>query len=82
MEARHRRSQRRQRTDELRSGLAALAGAYRDRLVAATDGRRRAAAVRSIGSIDQLARDLEFNPGELLALQALLSRLGRAELPG
>ena len=82
MESRHRRAQRRQRTDELRSGLAALEGAYRDRLVTAPDGRRRSAALRSIGHIDQLARDLEFNPGELLALQALLSRLGRSALPG
>jgi DNA polymerase-3 subunit delta' len=34
LEERHRREERRWRTDELRFGLAALAGVYRDRLVA------------------------------------------------
>jgi DNA polymerase-3 subunit delta' len=80
MEATQKRAQRRQRTDELRGGLAALAGAYRDRLADATDTRRRAAALRAIDQIDRLGRDLEFNPGELLALQALLTRLDRAAL--
>lgn len=80
MEARQRREQRRQRTDELRSGLAALAGAYRDRLIAAPDARRRSGALRSLGRIDRLARDLQYNPGELLQLQALLIRLGRDTL--
>ncbi len=77
MEARQRREQRRQRTDELRSGLATLAGAYRDRLATATDPRRRAGFIRAVERIDHLARDLQYNPGELLQLQALLSRLGR-----
>lgn len=76
LEERHKREQRRQRTDELRSGLAALAGAYRERL--SEDPRRRAAAVRSVDHIDRVVRDLEYNPGELLAVQALLIRLGRA----
>jgi DNA polymerase-3 subunit delta' len=77
METRHRREQRRQRTDELRGGLATLASAYRDRLSrAAGDPRRRAVAVHAIQRIDQLGRDLQYNPGELLQLQALLTRLG------
>ncbi|MGH9054646.1 MAG: ATP-binding protein, partial [Acidimicrobiales bacterium] len=59
LEERHKREQRRQRTDELRAGLAALAGAYQDRLA----GRRRAPALDSIDLIDQLARDLMYNPG-------------------
>jgi DNA polymerase III subunit delta' len=81
MELRQRREQRRQRTDELRSGLATLARAYRDRLVgAAGDTRRLAAALGAIDRIDQLGRDLHYNPGELLQLQALLTRLGRASL--
>src|SRR5579875_833565 len=74
LEERHRRELRRQRTDELRSGLATLAGAYRDRLA---DPMTRPAAVEAIAAIDKLGADLEHNPGELLALQALLVRVGR-----
>ncbi len=73
LEERHRREQRRQRTDELRAGLATLAVAYRDRLT----GRSPGQAMSAVGCIDRTAKSLEFNPGELLALQALLSRLGR-----
>lgn len=79
MEERHRREVRRQRTDELRAGLSALAGAYRERLATATDPRRRAEAIESIRHVDTASRNLEFNPGELLALQALLARLGRID---
>jgi DNA polymerase-3 subunit delta' len=74
LEERQRRAERRQRTDELRAGLATLAGAYRERL---TDPQRRASALEAVDQIDRLVRDLEYNPGELLALQALLVRLGR-----
>jgi DNA polymerase-3 subunit delta' len=74
MEDRHRREVRRQRTDELRSGLATLAGAYRDRLV---DARTRPQALTAIAAIDKLAVDLARYPGELLAIQALLVRAGR-----
>jgi DNA polymerase-3 subunit delta' len=77
LEERHRREQRRQRTDELRTGLAILAAAYRERLVEAGDGVRRRSAIEAVGHIDRIVKDLEFNPGELLALQALLSRLSR-----
>ncbi len=78
METRHRREQRRQRTDELRSGLATLAGAYRDRLAGGSrDAGRQAGAIQAIQRIDRLGRDLQYNPGELLQLQALLTRLGR-----
>ncbi len=82
LEERQRREQRRQRTDELRAGLAALASSYRDRMVTAPDTRRRAEAIEAVGHIDRLARDLEFNPGELLAIQALLVRLNRTGVPG
>lgn len=81
-EERHRREQRRQRTDELRAGLAALASAYRERLAAATDTPRRAAAIAAVEEIDRVVRNLEFNPGELLALQALLLKLGRIPAGG
>ena len=82
LEERQRREQRRQRVDELRSGLAVLAGAYRDRLARAGDARQRGHPMRAIALIDGLAADLEDNPGELLALQALLTRLGRDALRG
>jgi DNA polymerase-3 subunit delta' len=102
LENRQRREIRRQRTDELRAGLATLAGAYRDRLAAepgspparpdpgaglsltqtpapaseAAVARRRRATLRALDHIDKLGRDLQYNPGELLQLQALLMRLG------
>jgi DNA polymerase-3 subunit delta' len=80
LEERHKREQRRQRTDELRSGLAALATAYRQRLAAGPDPRRHVASIEAVGYIDKLSRDLTYNPGELLAVQALLVRLGRSAL--
>ena len=82
METRQRRELRRQRTDELRGGLAALAGAYRDRLAQAPeDPRRLSAALRAVDRIDRVGRDLQYNPGDLLQLQALLTRLGRDAWP-
>lgn len=86
LEERQRREVRRQRTDELRAGLASLAGAYRDRLAAAgSAGTARAAAeaanaLDSIALIDRLGSDLQYNPGELLAVQALIVKLGRIAL--
>jgi DNA polymerase-3 subunit delta' len=78
LEERQKREVRRQRTDELRTGLAILAGAYRDRLV---DPATRDRAVAAVNRIDRLGADLIHNPGELLALQALLGRIGAA-VPG
>jgi DNA polymerase-3 subunit delta' len=75
LEERHKREQRRQRTDELRTGLAALAGAYRDRAVSGALPIGQVA--EAVALIDGLSSDLAFNPGELLALQALLVRLDR-----
>jgi DNA polymerase-3 subunit delta' len=75
LEERHRREQRRQLTDELRTGLAAMAGAYRDRAAAGPSAASRASA--AVALIDGLSADLAYNPGELLALQALLVRLDR-----
>jgi len=73
LEERHRREIRRQRTDEIRAGLACLAGVYRDRLV--QGGPLAAGAVPAIDAIQKLNADLAYNPGELLQLQALLMRL-------
>jgi DNA polymerase-3 subunit delta' len=75
LEERHKREQRRQRTDELRTGLAALARAYRDRAMTAALPPQHAA--EAVGLIDRLSADLAFNPGEQLAVQALLVRLDR-----
>jgi DNA polymerase-3 subunit delta' len=75
LEERHKRELRRQRTDELRAGLACLAGAYRDQAVRGGPGV--AAAVQAVGLIHETAAKLEFNPGETLSLQALIARLGR-----
>jgi DNA polymerase-3 subunit delta' len=86
LENRHRREIRRQRTDELRAGLATLAAAYRDRLTPdpaaprAAGPHRLRSTLRAVELIDKLGRDLQYNPGEPLALQALLMRLGRLDL--
>jgi DNA polymerase III subunit delta' len=77
LEERQKREQRRQRTDELRTGLAILAAAYRDRMQSAPTPDRRRAGIEAVGHIDRMVKSFEFNPGELLALQALLARLGR-----
>jgi DNA polymerase-3 subunit delta' len=91
MEDRHRREERRWRTDALRAGLAILAGAYRDQLVAdATDAPvgTRLAPMGSVGrsvearwlagavsGIERAAAALIRNPNETLLLEALLVRL-------
>lgn len=76
VEARHRREQRRVRTDELRAGMAVLAGYYRDRLVAG--GAGAAGVADRVKAIAEAAQVLERNPNESLLLQALLLRLSRS----
>jgi DNA polymerase-3 subunit delta' len=71
LEERHKREQRRHRTDELRSGLAVVAGTYRDALVAQTLPRPDA-AVHAVQRVHQALDALERNPNETLLLQALL----------
>jgi DNA polymerase III subunit delta' len=72
LEARHRREVRRFRTAELRFGLATLAAAYRDALVA--QGARRD-LVEASARIDAAAVALDQYPNETLLLQALVSHL-------
>jgi DNA polymerase III subunit delta' len=68
LEERHRREVRLLREDELRLGLATLAGRYRDRLVDAPDPDPVVAACSRITAAhDALAR----NPNEALLLEAL-----------
>jgi len=89
IEQRHRREQRRLRTEELRFGLASLASSYRDRAfeelaIPGSQGssmrgqpnpRRASASVRALGWIEEAAAALERNPNETLLIQALLVRL-------
>ena len=91
MEDRHHREERRWRTDELRDGLAVLAAAYRDRMLAATqahapgapegriDDRIREIA-DAITAVERAGAELVRNPNETLLLEALLVRL--SAVPG
>ena len=72
LETRHKREVRRFRTAELRFGLATLAAAYRDALVAR--GARRA-YVDALDRIDAAAVALQRYPNETLLLQALMANL-------
>jgi DNA polymerase-3 subunit delta' len=74
MEDRHKREVRRYRTDELRSGLAVIAGSYRDVLVAG-DHPRPASLAQAVERIHESLEALERNPNEALLLQALLLAL-------
>ena len=78
LDDRHRRELRRYRTDELRSGLAAMAGTYRDTAVntATTDVDGCAEAVRSIHRAIEV---LDRNPNERLLVESLLWSLPDAQ---
>jgi DNA polymerase-3 subunit delta' len=76
LETRQKREQRRVRMDELRSGLAVLAGVYRDHLVASTPGASDWMA--AVGAVRAANASLLHNPNETLLLQALLVRLPQA----
>jgi DNA polymerase-3 subunit delta' len=81
VEDRHKREERRWRTDDLRFGLATLAGEYRDRLVATADhgapggagGSQR--AVRQVEVIEQASEALGRNANESLLMDALMVEL-------
>jgi DNA polymerase-3 subunit delta' len=85
VEDRHKREERRWRTDDLRMGLAALAAAYRDRMVAAVsaggatgspgaDNARRQAAAH-VDSVSRASGALVRNVREDLLLEALMVEL-------
>jgi DNA polymerase III subunit delta' len=78
LEDRHKREQRRHRTDELVSGLAAIASTYRDRLVASPDHADAARYATAVDEIHKVIETFERNPNELLQLQALFLRLPAA----
>lgn len=75
LEDRHKREQRRHRTDELRAGLTELSRRYRDRMVTESDPT---ASIAAIGAIDRLAANLVRNPNERLQLIALFMGLSAA----
>lgn len=68
LQARHKREQRRVRTDELRSGLAAMVSRYRDALAQGGSAEDFLAAA---DAVQRLCDGLVFNPRESLQLQAL-----------
>jgi DNA polymerase-3 subunit delta' len=74
LDDRHKREERRLRTDELRSGLATLSGVYRDRLAGST--AREATGVAALAAIRDTNEALIRNPNEVLQLQALLLKIG------
>jgi DNA polymerase-3 subunit delta' len=81
-ETRHRREVRRFRMAELRFGLATLAAAYRDALVAGGPGPSSAGLVDALARIDEAGLALIRYPNETLLLQALVARLPPAPAGG
>jgi DNA polymerase III subunit delta' len=79
LEERHKRELRRHRIDELRSGLAAVAGVYRDALVQGSLARPDA-GVLAVRRIHDALEALDRNPNEMLLLHSLL--LDLPSLPG
>ena len=71
LEERHKRELRRHRVDELRSGMAVIAAAYRDALVQQRLPRPEA-GVQAVHRIHQALDALDRNPNETLLLQSLL----------
>src|SRR5581483_6095611 len=78
LEERQKREERRLRTDELRSGLATLAGVYRDRLVGGSSPAGAKTSVAALQALRTTNEALVRNPNETLQLQALLLRLSGA----
>lgn len=72
LDERHKREQRRHRTDELRAGLAVTAGTYRDALVEMSSTSRPESLVGAVQRIHQTIEALDRNPNETLQIQALL----------
>jgi len=85
VEDRHKREERRWRTDDLRMGLSALADAYRIRLVATVDGGApagspgvdadRRAAAGHVDAVGRASKALSRNVREDLLLESLMVEL-------
>jgi DNA polymerase-3 subunit delta' len=78
LDERHRRELRRYRTDELRAGLAAMAGTYRDTAVNNTTNDVEACA-GAVRRIHQAMEVLDRNPNEKLLVESLLWSLPDAQ---
>lgn len=76
VETRQKREQRRARTDDLRAGLATLAGIYRQRL-AEGDTRSARRALAALDAIADVSDRMQYNPGEAALIQGLLARLSQ-----
>ena len=75
LEDRHKREVRRHRTDELRSGLSAIASVYRDELIANSSLHRPQVYVDAVALLhDSIAR-LALNVNEALLLRDVIWRL-------
>lgn len=72
---RQKREARRYRTDEMRAGLSALSGLYRDRLLADPNGRETERIMQRLDAIAQAGQALTYNGNERLALHVLLGKL-------
>lgn len=72
---RHKREQRRLRTDELRFGLATLAAAYRDRLKSESNSTMAKHWLNALTALQESGESLIRNPNETLMIQALLLKL-------
>ncbi|MEI8239822.1 MAG: hypothetical protein WCI22_10400 [Actinomycetota bacterium] len=71
LEERHKRELRRHRVDELRTGMAVVAGTYRDALIAGGLTRPES-IVEAISRLHRALEALDRNPNETLLMQALL----------
>jgi DNA polymerase-3 subunit delta' len=75
IEDRHRREQRRVRTDEMRAGLATLASVYRARLDGSPPLQVLSTALRAVELVGEAADRLTRNVNDILLLEWLLLRL-------
>jgi DNA polymerase-3 subunit delta' len=75
IEDRHRREQRRVRTDEMRAGLATLAGVYRARLDGTPALQAMSVALRAVDLVGEAHDRLTRNVNDVLLLEWMLLRL-------
>ena len=72
LEDRHKREIRRYRTDELRSGLTAIASIYRDELARNSNIHRPEAYITAITRLHEAMRRLSLNVNEAILLRDLI----------
>jgi DNA polymerase III subunit delta' len=77
LDTRHKREIRRLRTDELRSGLATIAHELGVRFQSVSNASEAAKVQAHLDAVQKTSESIAFNPGELLMLQGLFSKLSR-----